>query len=323
MFIIRLLAALGLLLLQSAAGNAQSCTFSNTGVNFGNVNLTANVAYTATGTFAASCSGTANARILICPNFGAGSGGSAGSGDPRYMTQGVTRLNYNLFEANNFANVWGSNFWAPNPNVDGINISLSNAGTAAPAAKIIYGRIPAGQTALPTGTYLSTFSGNDALVQYTYVNNGTTNCKNPPGGSTQSVPFIVRATNNSSCTVATTALSFGTQPDLATARTTTNTVSVTCTTGTQYEIGMSNGSSGGTGPTARLMKNVATAQAVTYGIYRDAARTSPWGNTAGTNTQTGTGNGLVQPYTGYGLIPVQPTPPALLYSDSVVVTVTY
>ena len=323
MFIIRLLAVLGLLLLQSVAGNAQSCSFSNTGVNFGNVNLTANVPYTATGTFTASCSGIANARIKICPNFGAGSGGTTGTGDPRRMTQGVNLLDYGLYEAANFSNVWGSNLWGLTPDVDGIIIRLDAAGAAAPVAKTIYGRIPAGQTALPTGTFLSTFSGNDALVQYTYVNNSSASCSPSPGGSTQSVPFIVRATNNSSCTVATTALSFGTQPDLATARTTTNTVSVTCTTGTQYEIGMSNGSSGGTGPTARLMKNVATAQAVTYGIYRDAARTSPWGNTAGTNTQTGTGNGLVQPYTGYGLIPVQPTPPALLYSDSVVVTVTY
>lgn len=320
---IRLLAVLGLLLLQSVAGKTQSCTFLNTGVNFGNVNLTANVAYAATGTFTASCSGIANGRILVCPNFGAGSVGSAVSGDRRYLTQGATRLKYGLYAANDFTSNWGSNLRAPKPNVAGFDITLNNAGTAAPVVRTIYGQIPAGQTALPSGTYLSTFSGNDALVQYVYVNDGTTNCDYPPEGVTQTVPFAVRATNNSSCTVAATAFSFGAQPDLATARTTTNTVSVTCTTGTQYEVGMSNGTSGGAGPTARLMKNVGTPLAVSYGVYRNEARTSPWGSMAGVDTLSGNGNGLVQRYTGFGLIPVQPTPPALTYSDTVVVTVTY
>jgi spore coat protein U-like protein len=71
------------------------------------------------------------------------------------------------------------------------------------------------------------------------------------------------------------------------------------------------------------MTNVATPQAVTYGIYRDASHSSPWGDTLGSNTHTGTGTGAVQNFTGYGLIPAQPTPPALTYQDTVVVTVTY
>ncbi len=319
----RLLAAFCFLLLQNAAASAQACTFSNTGVNFGNVSLAANVVYTASGTFTASCSGTRNRRILICPNFGAGSGGSAGSGNPRYMLQGATRLNYNLYEASNFTNIWGSNLWAPNPNVTGLVVNLNNAGTASPVAKTIYGRIPAGQGARPPGTYVSAFAGNDALVQYAYTNSNSTSCNASPGGATQSVPFTVRVTNNSSCTVTTTALDFGTQTSLAAGTATTNSIAVTCTAGTQFEVGLSNGSSGGTGPTARLMTNVGTAQAITYGIYRDLARTGPWGNIAGSNTQTGTGTGAQQTYTGYGYIPAQPTPPSLVYTDTVIVTVTY
>jgi spore coat protein U-like protein len=288
-----------------------------------NVSLAANVAYTASGTITASCSGTRNRRILVCPNFGAGSGGSAGSGNPRYMLQGATRLNYNLYEASNYTNIWGSNLWAPRPNVTGLVINLNNAGTASPVSKTIYGRITAGQGARPPGAYLSTFAGNDALVQYAYTNSNSTNCNSSPGGSTQSVPFTVTANAVSSCVVTTTALDFGTQTSLAAGTATTNSVSVTCTAGTQFEVGMNNGSSGGTDPAARLMTNAGTPEAITYGIYRDPARTSPWGATAGGNTQTGTGTGAAQAFTGYGYIPSQPTPPPLVYTDTVVVTVTY
>lgn len=318
--LIRILASLCFLALHLAAADAQSCTFTNTGVDFGNVNLAGGGSQSATGTFAASCTGTPGQSIRICANFNAGSGGANASGDPRYLTQGLTRLNYNLYTNNGVGQVWGSYLWSASPRPPSISLTLGGSGSGS-VSQTIFGRLANGQGALPTGTFMSVFSGTNTQIDYGYA--ASFNCGTALSPRVQNVPFIVRLTNNSSCTVSTTALNFGNQTDLNTVKTAVNSVSVTCTGGTLYDIGLNNGSSGGTGPTARLMKNVATAQAITYGVYRDAGYAQPWGNTAGSTTVSGTGTGSAQNFTGYGRIPVQATPPALTYTDTVIVTVTY
>jgi spore coat protein U-like protein len=65
------------------------------------------------------------------------------------------------------------------------------------------------------------------------------------------------------------------------------------------------------------------ANTITYSLYQDAGRTTVWGNTIGTNTVAGTGNGASQSYTVYGRVPPQTTPAAALYGDTITVTVTY
>jgi spore coat protein U-like protein len=62
---------------------------------------------------------------------------------------------------------------------------------------------------------------------------------------------------------------------------------------------------------------------VTYSLYSDSGRATVWGNTVGTNTVAGTGNGASQSYTVYGRAPAQTTPAAGTYTDTVTVTVTY
>ena len=320
MSLIRLFAYLWVLLLSAADAHAQSCVFNNTGVDFGNVNLTGGGFQTASGTFTANCTGTPGQAIRVCANFNAGSGGVAASGDPRYLTQGATRLNYNLFRTNGVGQVWGSYLWSAPPRPPAITVNLSASGTGA-ASETMFGRLYNGQAAAPTGTFSSVFSGTHSQIDYGYA--ASFNCGATVSPRVQSVPFTVRATNNSSCTIATTALNFGNHANLNTAKTVTNSISVTCTAGTLYDVGLSNGSSGGTGPTSRLMKNIATSEAITYGIYRNAALSLPWGNTAGSNTVSATGNGVAQTYTGHGRVPIQPTPPSLTYTDTIVVTVTY
>lgn len=73
--------------------------------------------------------------------------------------------------------------------------------------------------------------------------------------------------------------------------------------------------------TARKM--VLGANSIAYQLYQNATRSTVWGNTVGTNTVAGTGNGNVQLLTVYGSVPAQATPPAGTYSDTVTVTVTY
>ncbi len=320
MSIVRLLTVVGGLLLSVADGHSQSCVFANTGLDFGNVNLTGGGFQSANGSFTANCSGTPGQAIRVCANFNAGSGGAAASGDPRYLAQGAARLNYNLFRNNGVGQVWGSYLWSASPRPPAITVNLSASGTGA-ASTTVFGRLSNGQAAALTGTFLSLFSGTHSQIDYGYA--ASFNCGATVSPRVQSVPFTVRATNNSSCTITTTALNFGNHASLDTAKTVTNSISVTCTAGTLYDVGLSNGSSGGTGPTSRLLKNIATSEAITYGIYRNAALSLPWGNTAGSNTVSATGNGVAQTYAGYGRVPVQPTPPSLIYTDTVVVTVTY
>lgn len=310
---IRILAALGVLMLIASAARAQTCTFSNTGVDFGNVSLSVNTAKTASGSFTASCSGTPNARIVICPNFGAGSGGDGGA-NQRYMTHTATnlagnRLIYNLWETSPNSDEWGSNLTGATASPNPIIITLNGSGTAAAVNKPIYGQINAGQTTRPTGTYISTFSGIEARVQYLY-STSITSCRNTPTGTvlTQDIPFIVRTTNQSSCTVTATTLDFGTQTDLDTAKTATNTITVNCTNFTAYTLALSNGNNfaGGT----RRMKLTTANEYIAYTVTAPAS---------------GTGTGVAQALTGSGTVPAQPTPmPAPgTYQDTVVVTLTY
>ena len=311
---------LAALLLQGTAAQAQVCTFSNTGIDFGNVSLTGGSFQLTTGTFTASCSGTAGRTVTICPNFNAGSGGVDATGDPRYMTQGAARLGYNLFKSNGIGQVWGSYTWAPSPRPPAMSVALATNGTGS-SASTIYARIYNGQSTTGTGTYSSSFSGSQTQIDYGYSTSFS--CSSTLSARAQNVPFVVRTTNNSSCTVATTALDFGSQPNLTVIRDATNTININCSPGTIYTVGLNGGTSGATNPTLRRMTNVATAGYVTYGIYRDAARTQPWGDTAGSNTASGTGTGIAQSFTGYGRVPVQTTPASLVYTDTVVVSVTY
>ena len=65
-------------------------------------------------------------------------------------------------------------------------------------------------------------------------------------------------------------------------------------------------------------------ETVTYGLYKDNARSQVWGDAATPgSTVAGTGSGAVQNLTVYGRVPAQTTPSAGLYTDTVVVTVTY
>jgi len=315
------LAALGLACMGFAAGaQAQSCSFSNTGLNWGNINLAAGTNFDLTGTFSATCTGIAGRTVRICPNFNNGSGGANASGSERYMLNGVNQLRYNLFRNSTRSQVWGSRTWGKPPTPPTINIRLNGAGTGS-ANTVIYGRVFSGQTGLPAGTYTSSFTGNHTQIAYAYSTVG--NCSAIGLSNVTNVPFIATAAYGGACTVSATAMNFGSRGILDTATDASNTVAVTCTSGTGYTISLSGGDSGATDPTQRLLSDPADTEFITYGIYRNAGRTLPWGSTIGSNTVAGTGTGAVQNYTAYGRVPAQATPSAQTYSDTIVVTVTY
>jgi spore coat protein U-like protein len=144
------------------------------------------------------------------------------------------------------------------------------------------------------------------------------------GGGVKALNFALNISK--SCSVATSALNFGTIPlnattvktSLATASTT---VSVRCTSTTAYTVGLNQGTGTGATTTTRIMNN-GTAH-LNYQLWRDLARTLNWGNTVGTDTVSGTGTGLTQNLNVYGSIAAGQSVLPGTYTDTVNVILTY
>jgi spore coat protein U-like protein len=299
---------------------ALSCTFTISNVAFGTIDLTANTVFDTTATFSANCSGgTANSTARVCPNFGSGTGGAASSGSIRIMLNGATQLQYNLFQDSARTTVWGSYLWAwPTVTPPTINISLNSSG-AGSATQTIYARVFAAQQAVPPATYTSTFSTTHTAIAYAQSTVG--NCATIGNTNSKQVPFTVTATHAAVCKIATATVDFGTQGVLNAVTDASSTLTATCSATTPYTIALNGGNANAIDPTQRKMANGALL--ITYGLYRDSARTLAWGSTTGTNTAAGTGSGLGQALTVYGRVPVQTTPAPGTYTDTIIGTVTY
>jgi spore coat protein U-like protein len=142
--------------------------------------------------------------------------------------------------------------------------------------------------------------------------------------ATATTTFQSKVIITATCAVAATILDFGTTGVIAANLDLTSTINVTCTNTTPYTVAVNQGIMGGGTVTTRKMKVLAAnTEAVSYSLFRDAARTLNWGVTAGTDTVAGTGNGLAQPLTVYGRIPAQAAVTPGTYTDTLTVTVTY
>ena len=137
--------------------------------------------------------------------------------------------------------------------------------------------------------------------------------------ATATAVVAVTALVLSNCIVVATPLAFGNYVQALLPATTT--LTVTCTSGTTYNLGLDPGI--GTGATVAVRKMSLLGNTLGYSIYSDAAHTVVFGNTIGTNTVTGTGTGLPQVITGYGLIPASEAVAPGAYVDTVTATVTY
>jgi len=129
----------------------------------------------------------------------------------------------------------------------------------------------------------------------------------------------IQIQNACQITTAPSDLDFGTAGPLTAAVDNQSTFGVTCTSQAAYDIGMDAGQNA-SGGTNRMTDGT---NFVNYALYQNSGRTTAWGNTVGTNTEAGTGNGNEQTITVYGRVPAQTTPPAGNYSDTVAVTVTF
>ncbi|MBW9064457.1 spore coat U domain-containing protein [Rhizobium herbae] len=308
-----LLAAL-FILKPGAARAALSCATSAGTLAFGSVTVTTGSSATATNTVTLSCSGVTSATTAyVCVGIAADPNGLATSATNRYLTSGSNRLQYGTYTDATYTMGWGSWSWASGGTagkVFTVAVPANGTGTASVA---IYARLSSTQT-FAAGSYSGFMRIQTSVPSTTAI----TNCAGSTSAGTANA--LASATVAASCMISASDLNFGTVGLLASEVTGSTSLAVTCTNGTAYTIGLNNGLTG-TGPTQRKMTN-GTAS-VTYGLYRDASETLPFGNTSGTNTYSGSGSGVSQAVTVYGRVPAQTSPIPGTYSDTIVATVTY
>jgi spore coat protein U-like protein len=131
---------------------------------------------------------------------------------------------------------------------------------------------------------------------------------------------VVRVTSSieSSCSVTAAALDFGAYHGKQ--RDVTGGITVACTKGIPYHIGLDNGLHY-SAPYRRL-KHRTGADYLTYELYRDAARTARWGSDEASDVQM-SGDGTVQHFNVYGRVPGGQTGPAGSYSNTTAVIVDF
>jgi spore coat protein U-like protein len=140
--------------------------------------------------------------------------------------------------------------------------------------------------------------------------------------ATKTATFLVTATIQSSCDIAATTLNFGnTLGTLQANVDAQSTITVTCTSGTVFKVGLNEGDA--TGTTLANRKLASGPATIVYQLYRNAARDLPWETITTTNTQGGTGTGVAQTLIVYGRVLPQPAPQPGTYTSNVTATVEY
>lgn len=141
--------------------------------------------------------------------------------------------------------------------------------------------------------------------------------------ATTTTTFQVSANVIKACSVSANNLSFGDyDPTSSTPLDVTTTITVLCTLGTSFSVGLDEGDGSGASVTSRLMTNGGST--LNYGLYQNAGRSTNWGNSVGSDTPAAQnalalGNDL----TVYGRVPEGQNVAQGTYTDDVTVTVTY
>ena len=295
---------------------AVTCTATMSNVVFGNVNPLSSQTDT-TATLNYTCDNTASSTryVRVCFSIGDGMQGGA-LANPRRMLDGASNpLAFQLYQNASRTTVWGSSFFGVNTPVE-VGLSIARRSLVS-GTWTLHGRVNAGQsTALP-GAYQDQFIGNHTAIT---INESSSSipgsCSLANNGITFS--FTASATVVRQCAVNATGLNFGNAGPLLGNTDSTSTVAVQCANGTAYQVGLDNGQHAI--GNARRMNG--PGGMVGYELYRNSARSLRWGATPG-NTVLGSGTGGTQNFTVYGRVPSQTTPAAGVYTDTIVVTVTY
>jgi spore coat protein U-like protein len=137
------------------AAAAASCTVSATGPAFGVYDPFNTTARTANGTVQAVCNYTGGPGVTTISMVARYSTGFSGNYANRYMLSGTNRLSYNIYFDPAFTRIRGDGTGGSFAATATLRVSASNRTDS--ESGTIYGRIPAGQDALP-GAYADTIT---------------------------------------------------------------------------------------------------------------------------------------------------------------------
>jgi len=140
--------------------------------------------------------------------------------------------------------------------------------------------------------------------------------------ATTTATFTVTADVQTTCNITAQNLNFGAYTGAVLDATTT--LTVTCSNGVPWTIGLNAGTSPGATVVTRKMTGPG-ADLLGYGLFEDASHTTNWDNTGGSNVRSGTGagTGTPQPQTVYGRIPAGSFVGPGAYSDTITATLTF
>jgi spore coat protein U-like protein len=307
------------LLPSPARGEAVSCTATITSIVYGTADVLLNQAVDTTGTLQISCTGPHNQTARVCANLGRMTPTPGTSG--RRMAEGASNyLNHELYSDPARTQVWGSRA--------GAGYALAGCRSMFRSVRLEPGQRPelftvgcwpASKQPRPAPTPRRFKVPSTASAPAHLTGGSTGNC--PVGSYTQYASTSATATVPANCYVTAATLNFGSVGLIGTNVDAPSTIGLQCSNALPYTVALDGGQSGTTDPTQRKMSK--GSEQITYGLYRDAARSLPWGSTGGTNTVPGVGNAAVQNLAVYGRMPAQTTPSPGVYADTVVVTVTY
>lgn len=269
----------------------------------------------ATATIQVTCASLLSlARLRVCLSIPAGTGGLTVA--DRRMVLSDRSVAYQLYRDSGRSQQWGTYGDAV-----AVDFTFSLLNIPQMRTVTVYGRVPAGQSGQLVGEYGSTLTPIVARRQsYSLLFGSAPSCSGVSGDPETLDPMEAEFEVEPSCAVSTQPLDFGAVAGVLVARTATSNLSVTCTEGGAYSVGLDGGIT--TGDVMDRRMELGPGQTLSYQIYRDPARTQLWGSTPALRVE-GTGSGLAQSIPLYGLVPAQGLQPVGSYTDRVTVTVYY
>jgi spore coat protein U-like protein len=120
-----------------------NCSISTSALSFGSVDTLSASPVLGTGGVTITC--TNGTAWSAAADAGAGSGATLAT---RRMTSAGNTLNYMLYTDSGRTTVWGDG--------TGTTAAIASTGSGAAQSVTIYGRVPAGQTSAPAGSYSDT-----------------------------------------------------------------------------------------------------------------------------------------------------------------------
>lgn len=321
-----LLAVGGLFHVAPARAAGITCTSASMGaVSFGTVNPLSSQA-TTTATLTYSCKNTDNSThsARICFSIGEPAGAQT---NPRQMSSGGNKLNFQLYQDSGYTTVWGSQFFGSNTPLM-VPITLTKGASLTNATATLYVQVLNGQTTVVAGSYTDNYQNGDTAITVNDVQSST-----PPGscGGTQAgvyFPFLVSATVQKNCTVAANNLTFNAVAAGTATAPGNTTMSIACTVNTPYTVGLlplNVASTIGAG----TMKGGAggNTNTVQYQLYSNSGLSQVWGNTAAVgstgNGVAGTGTGSAQALNVYAKTTSSTDVTPDTYTDTVQINVNY